>query len=65
MTAKELVKEIGKKGSLQFDHTISFFVEVTDARMVFGKLQYEVKPVEGFGTLWIKADRLTNIRLEA
>jgi hypothetical protein len=55
MNAKELLLLIGKKGQLMIRPGCTTEVEVVDARQVFGRTDYQVKPVAGSGECWVEA----------
>ncbi len=56
MSAKDLVSHIGKKYNFNLPNTAVYFeVQVIDARISFGTLQYLITPVSGKGETWVNA----------
>jgi hypothetical protein len=58
MTAKELAAILGKVGKYSI-HGVVFPVVIMDARKVYGRLDYQVMPLNGSGLAWFAADRIT------
>lgn len=54
---KELMKIIGKKGKYNIDGFV-VDVEVTDAKVVFGRTDYQIKPVCGSGSKWVESSSI-------
>jgi len=53
MTTNELTEPIGKIA--QHRHgSMTFKVTVIDTKMSYGKLRYQIKPVEGSGAAWVE-----------
>lgn len=60
MNTLELMQIIGRTAILagkrnEFDTS----VRITDAKMSYGRLLYQVVPISGTGSVWVKADRIT------
>ena len=55
MNAKELLLLIGKTGQLVIRPGCTTEVKVEDARQVFGRIDYLVKPMAGKGDCWVEA----------
>ena len=55
MTVTEMTRDIGKIGAVLFRGDCSVFVRITDAKMSYGQLRYEVEPCAGTGRVWIDA----------
>lgn len=55
MTVAELAKNIDKVGTYYPNgpQGLGFEVTVKDVRQVFGRLDFEVVPVAGFGRSWV------------
>jgi len=55
MTVAELAKNLGKVGTYYPNgwQGLGFEVTVKDVRQVFGRLDFEVEPVAGFGRSWV------------
>lgn len=51
---------IGKYALYQLDTHFSVWVEIRDAREVFGRKDYKVQPVEGNGHRWVSANALSS-----
>jgi hypothetical protein len=59
MNTSELMKAIGQVAILsgrrnEFDTS----VVITDAKMSYGRILYQVTPVSGTGTVWVDAARI-------
>ena len=57
MDAISLNKNIGSYGTLRFGK-LGFKVKVINCRQLFGRLEYEVEPANGWGTRWVVAERV-------
>jgi hypothetical protein len=60
MNTSELAAQIGRTATLagrrnEFKTT----VRILDAKQVYGKLRYQVTPIEGTGSVWVNAERVT------
>ena len=64
-TAKELQKVLNAHATLKSSDGMTFEVRVLDARQVFGRIDYLVSPVTGYGTQWVSADRVALDTAEA
>ena len=62
-TIKELAALIGTTGEYNVSRDVWITVTVEDARFTYGKLQLEVKPVAGHGTMWVHADGVKQVNL--
>lgn len=58
ITTKEAAAMIGRAGSLCISGTMTVKVFVMDVREVYGRTDYQVRPVAGSGDLWVQADRV-------
>lgn len=56
-TTKELNQAIGQAG-LAFIESLRIPVEITDARKVFDRIDYEIIPLHGGGCQWVSAERV-------
>ena len=58
MSTSDLMKMIGKTGLLAADG-FSVLVRITDARGPnWGRIDYQVTPVSGQGSVWVDANRV-------
>ena len=57
-TIKELASLIGTTGEYNVSRDLWITVTVEDARFTYGKLQLEVTPVAGRGTMWVHAENV-------
>lgn len=60
MTAKELAQYIGKKGWITLG-ALRIYVKIEDVRAVYGKIQYQVRPVDEIseGTVWVESVKIS------
>ncbi len=63
MTVKELAANIGKQGLLSISN-MQVLVSIKNARTVFGRIDYQVTPVNGTGTTWVESNRVQGILWE-
>lgn len=63
MTASESLKFIGREGSIMTEGRketqLLVNVRITDVRVAFGKVQYQITPLSGNGLVWIDDFRFT------
>jgi hypothetical protein len=52
MTVGQMATRIGQNAVLEVKG-MRVFVEVTDVRQVWGKVQYQITPVVGEGSTWV------------
>lgn len=57
MTVKELASFIGKQGFLNIDN-MQVKVTVMDVRQVFGRIDFQITPMDGNGNNWVEASRV-------
>ena len=57
MSIKEMSKVLGRSGDIQ-DGELWFTVRVTDVKMAYGNVRYQVTPEAGTGQTWVNADRV-------
>lgn len=57
MTATEMMQYVNKTGLIAMDG-LKVEVSIIDARRSWGKLQYEITPVNGEGRKWVDAERV-------
>jgi hypothetical protein len=62
MTTAEMAKYIGAVALYQPVPAMKFPVEILDARMSWGKVQFQITPGAGQGPAWVSEDSITNIR---
>lgn len=59
MTAKEMLAMVGRTGELYLRESgLTIYVQIHDVRTAFGRVDYEVSPLQGSGTTWVSADRV-------
>lgn len=59
MTAKELMKQIGKDAVYHEELGLKVKVKILDARQQFGRVDYQVMPLAGEGDAWVSESRVT------
>lgn len=59
-TAAEMQKMLGKEGRIRTSEGLVVDVRITDAKMAYGVLRYEVEPVSGSGRKFIDAGRFNS-----
>lgn len=60
VTAQEMAKYLGKSGTLTVAGSrLAFRVKVTDVRVRFGQIDYQVTPVAGVGEAWHDSQNVT------
>ena len=55
---KKDMTAIGTKAVWPAHNGLNVFVEITDAKRVFGRLDYQVKPISGSGEAWVNSETL-------
>lgn len=60
MTIREIAAAIGGHALLHTDK-LSVAVLITDAKLAYGSVRYEVTPRIGSGSVWVDAGRVTLI----
>lgn len=58
---KEHAAKIGKRAVLQIKPGFEINVTIEDVRENFGRVDFQVKPVSGYGLDWVSADRVKDI----
>lgn len=59
MSLEDLVGIIGRMGIMPIEGgELRIKVEVRDVKKAYGNVLYEVKPIEGTGSKWVKAERV-------
>ena len=56
---KDLRRVIGSKGHLATAEQLRVGVLVVDARHAYGRVDYEVRPLNGTGSAWVSSGRVT------
>ena len=65
-TAQELAENLGRRALLTVSgSTLSFEVEILDARKRYGNLDYKVRPLAGSGETWHQSHALRILDLNA
>lgn len=66
MTTAEMSKFIGRCALLPFgsNNEVQIEVMVVDVKEQWGILRYQVRPVAGFGTIWVERLNFVNIKVE-
>ena len=60
MNTRELMKVIGQQGVLSGRRNeFVVVVRITDAKMSYGRVLYQVTPISGQGSVWVDATRVT------
>ena len=54
MTATELVKNLHRTGEYRING-LAVSVEVVDARLRFGEMDFKITPLNGTGEIWTRA----------
>jgi hypothetical protein len=57
MNALEMSLAIGKSGTLRTDG-LGVAVVISDAKLAYGNLRYQVTPVSGTGSVWVDSSRV-------
>lgn len=55
MSTKELAEMIGKPAEWDDNHGLKYEVTIVDSRMRWGKVDYLISPVSGYGERWVSA----------
>lgn len=58
MSVKEMAANIGKVGLLSIQ-SLRVRVTVLDVRVTFGRIDFQVTPVDGQGDVWIESSRVS------
>ena len=58
MTAKEMAEIIGRRCMVTVEADWSVDMDIQDVRRSYGKVQYQVSPVNGCGVKWVDASRV-------
>lgn len=60
MTTSELMQVIGKTALITYPDTMQYSVRIVDARGPnWGRIDYQVTPISGQGSVWIDSKRVT------
>lgn len=54
MTAAEMSRYIGRKGTIRGAGDLKFEIEVVDVKQRWGIVRFEVRPIAGFGRAWVE-----------
>ena len=54
MSVKELAQIIGKETSIYIGG-LTVYVRVTDVKMSYGRVRYQVSPLLGAGSIWVES----------
>jgi hypothetical protein len=54
MNIKQLAETIGKEG-LYIVNGLKIKVKVTDAKQAYGRIDYQIEPVNGQGQIWVNS----------
>ena len=54
---KEEIKNIGKTATYTING-LQIEVKITDVRTPWGRIDYEIEPVHGKGSVWVKDDSI-------
>lgn len=58
---KELVKKIGQTAVLHAEDGLEFNVRIENVRKNWGRVDYQVKPISGYGLKWVSEGRMRDI----
>jgi hypothetical protein len=58
MTTRQMAQAIGKHVGLKIESLI-IPVEITDIKEAWGRLRFEVTPLQGSGSQWVEIGRLS------
>lgn len=58
MSAKELVKMIGRTGYIAGRGDLCITVRIVDVKTSYGAVRYQVEPIAGRGSAWIDANSI-------
>jgi hypothetical protein len=61
MTTAELAQYLGKTAAYYGIPNMVFSVVISDARMSWGKLQFQIKPRDGYGVKWVDSASIGDI----
>jgi hypothetical protein len=59
MQVAEQAAKIGKQGLFHVEKGFKTAVIIQDVREVFGRLDYNIRPADGIGNLWVSSERVT------
>jgi hypothetical protein len=60
MNTSELAKLIGRQATLSGRRNeFATSVRILDAKQVYGVTRYQVEPLQGSGSVWVNAERIT------
>jgi hypothetical protein len=59
MNTRELMKVIGQQAVLTGRTEFVVVVRIVDAKMSYGRVLYQVTPLQGEGSIWVAANRVT------
>lgn len=64
MTTIDLQQFIGRKALLPFGPTNEVMIEVVvvNVKETWGRVRYQIRPVAGFGVIWVEKLNFVNIR---
>lgn len=62
MNAAKLSELIGQPKLMMVPNGLKFAVVILDARSVFGRIDVQVRPVEGSGKAWVSLDTVQDHR---
>jgi hypothetical protein len=58
MTVKEMAALIGTTGEYNVAADMYVNVRIEDVRLTYGKMQVQITPVDGRGTVWVHAENV-------
>lgn len=61
MGIKEMAAAVGKRCmvTVYLSDSITFPAEIKDVRQSYGRLDYQITPVDGEGLIWVSGERVT------
>lgn len=58
---REVLGKLGKR-AIYTVNDLQIEIEITDARVVFGRIDYKIKPVAGKGEKWVSAESIMEVK---
>lgn len=58
MSVNELVKMVGRTGTVYARGEMSVSVRIVDAKISYGAVRYLIEPIAGRGSAWVNLDTI-------
>lgn len=65
MSAAEMVKMIGRTGTIWARGEMSVAVRIVDAKTAYSRVRYLVEPIAGSGNAWVDTDTISLDAIDA